>query len=437
MYFFISRFRKSNLLIVIINLILINHSMASTNGTSSSNKTNSIQNATSISSNPASVNITTGIGSIRWDGVTLGGAWLADTNYLISGGVPNPKRWTSNNLFIANMSLDTKKAFNWDGGLFSIEFLQFNGQVTNIDAGTIQGYNSLPGPKPLNRTELYQAWYRQELFDKKLNVRVGKTVPTFDFNNVSKPVAISDEKINIPTVSGLLYTPIFVNPSMLGVMPGYYNSAYGLTISFTPVKRWYASFGIYDGNLANGVQTGKKVGPTLNGSYFKIGEMGVAWLLGKNAKPGNIGAGAWSQNGRIQSPPSINEKQASGFYLFGTQRLWYRHPGIDNSGISTFYQYGINNSSALPIKQFLGAGFTAFGLTPCRPDDSIGFGTAFSWLNHTVFIRRTELMFQTYYQAKVFKAFYLEPAISYIPTPGASPSLKPDWAATLRAMLLF
>lgn len=431
-------FSKSGFLIfiLIINLISINQSIASTKDISS-DKTNFRQHITSISSNPASVNLATGLGSFRYNGLSLGGAWLADTNYLISGGLPNPKRWTSNNLFIGSLLLDTKKSFNWEGGLFGIEFLQFNGQVTDYDAGSVQEYNGLPGRKPLNRSELYQLWYSQELFDKKLDLRIGKTIPSFDFNNVSKPVIISDEKYNIPAVSGLLYTPIFVNTSMYGVLPGYYNSAYGLTIKFAPIKQWYISYGIYDGNLARGVQTGKKVGPTLNGSYFKIGETGLSWLLGKNALPGKIGVGAWSQDGRIQLLPSVRADHALGAYLFGTQRLWYRHPGVDNSGISTFFQYGINNSNALPINQYTGAGLTAFGLTPCRPDDSMGFGTAFSWLNHNFYPRRTELMFQVYYQAKVIKAFYLEPAISYIPTPGASSSLNPDWAATLRAMLLF
>ena len=401
----------------------------------------------SISSNIAAVNIPTGNGMLQdWvekqlnikndHGIRFGGAWLGDSNDLFSGGVSDAKKWTFNSLFLFVMTIDTKKLINLDGGLIGAQFLQFNGQATNEQAGTIQGYNSLPGPRPLSRSELYQLWYRQELFDKKLLVRVGKSIPTDDFNNVSKPVPLKEENLVIPSVSGLLYTPLFVNTSMLGVIPGYYNSAYGVTVTFAPSKRWYISYGGYDGSGAQGVQTGL-TGPSFNGAYFNIVETGSEWLLGKNNKPGNIGVGAWHQSGHINDPPTVNEKGASGYYLFGTQRLWYRNPGLDASGISAFYQYGKNNSDALPMTQYIGAGLTAFGLVPHRKNDSMGIGTSFSWLNHHSFNRSTELMYQAYYQAEVAKFFYLEPAISYIPTPGASKDLSASWAWTLRAILLF
>ncbi len=145
-----------------------------------------------------------------------------------------------------------------------MEFLEFNGQKTNEQAGTIQGYNSLPGAPPLNRFEIYKLWFRQELFQKKLFIRIGKTVPSMDFNNVSKPIPMQNEKLFIPAVTGLIYT-----------------------------------------------------------------------------------------------------------------------------------------------------------------------------LNQHSFSRRTELMYQAYYQAQVLKALYLEPALTYIPTPGASPQFSSAWTGTLRAIVLF
>jgi porin len=136
--------------------------------------------------------------------------------------------------------------------------LQFDGQPTNQQAGSVQGYNSLPGPPPLDRSELYQLWWRQELFDEKLIIRVGKMVPTADFNDVLRPVLTQDQSLFIPSVSGLIFTPVFVNPTLLGVMPGYYNSAYGVTTTFAPTNNFYFSYGVYDGNIANGTQTGMR-----------------------------------------------------------------------------------------------------------------------------------------------------------------------------------
>lgn len=401
----------------------------------------------SISSNPAAVNLTPGTGIAQQyvekrlgiknnHGINIDGAWIGDINDLISGGIPNAEQWTTNSLLLLNMTLDTQKFGAWDGGLFGIQFLQFNGQATNAQAGTVQGYNSLPGAPPLDRSELYQLWYRQELLDKKLLVRIGKVAPTFHFNNVINPVPLHNENIEIPAVTSLIYTPIFVNTSMLGILPGYYNSAYGITLSYMPSQKWYLSLGSYDGNLANGTQTGL-TGPHLNGSYFNIAEIGLSWLLGKNNLPGTVGVGAWHQTGLVKQSPILFEQGASGYYIFGSQRLWYKNPGNTDSGISAFYQYGDNNSSVLPMKKYVGGGLTFFGLIPHRQNDSMGVGTAFSWLNQQTFTRKTELMFQAYYQAKITKGIFVEPALSYIPTPGAQPNLSAAWAGTMRLIILF
>ena len=173
-----------------------------------------------ISGNPGAVNILTGTGQLgRWlqiperSGVRLGGLWMGDYNALLCGGdgKHGNNRWTGNSLFILDLSIDLKKAIHWTGAFFGVEFLQFNGQPTNADAGVVQGYNSLPGAPPLDRSELYQLWLRQEFFHNKLSVRIGKTVPTYHFNNVSKPVPTENPAVSIPSVSGLIYTPIFVN----------------------------------------------------------------------------------------------------------------------------------------------------------------------------------------------------------------------------------
>ena len=100
-------------------------------------------------------------------------------------------------------------------------------------------------------------------------------------------------------------TPVFVNPTMLGVMPGYYNSAVGMTATFTPTERTYLYYGIYDGDGAGaypGGQTGLE-GPNFNGSSFQIGEVGYAYRAGPQKKPGNFGVGVWGQIGQLRSPP--------------------------------------------------------------------------------------------------------------------------------------
>ncbi|MGC1783661.1 MAG: carbohydrate porin [Acidobacteriaceae bacterium] len=400
-----------------------------------------------ISANPAAVQDHTGSGEaqrfvlkqfgVKNDhGMRFGGLWLADCNWLITGG-EKPGAFSCNSALVLDNSIDLRKLTGWwAGGSFGAEFLQLDASPTNSQAGSVQGYNSTPGPDPLTRSELYELWIRQQLFRGKLVVRVGKVTPTRDFGNVLRPVPTQDAASFIPAVSGLLYTPVFKNPTLYGASPGFYNSAGGVTLNLAPVKWWYVNYGAYDGNLARGVQTGEK-GPTFNGYYFQIAETGFAWRLGPNRLPGQAGAGLWRQTGVLQGPPGISEDGTDGVYTFGSQRLWFRDPGRDNAGVSTFLQVGHNGSKTLPINQFFGGGFTGFGLVPSRPNDSTGIGVAWSRLNRNIFKRSSELMLQSYYQARVSNGIYLQPTLTYIPTPGASPNYNSAWAATLRLIVLF
>lgn len=410
-----------------------------------------------ISGNPAAVNIVTGTGALGRlfgidpdTGVRLGGLWIGDASGVVAGG-SQPGRWGLNGLTVIDLNLDGEKLLGWRGGMVGTEFLQFSGTTTNGLAGAFPGFDSMEVTPPLVRQELYQLWVRQTFFDDKLIIRIGKTVPTFDFNNVVRPVPVDDPAAAIPAVSGLAYTPIFVNPTLLGAIPGYYNSATGVTASFTPTKQLYFSYGAYDGNVAVGRQTGL-AGPRFNGHYFHIGEVGYAYRAGTLKKPGNFGVGVWGQTGPLTDFDGNTVRGTRGVYLFGSQRLWFRHPGRDNSGVSGFYQFGANNSNAMPARQFFGAGLTAFGLVPGRPDDSFGGGVALTWLNDQVGaskalfpqtgledqpLRPSQLMFSTYYQIKLFDGWFFQPNLTYIPTPAENSFTPQALAVTMRLTVLF
>lgn len=395
-----------------------------------------------ISANPGAINIESGTGLlsrlIGFDansGVRLGGLWIGNADYLFSGGI-HPRTWSFNSLLLVDLNLDAEKLVGIPGGQLGAEFLQFNGQAANSEAGAVMGYDGLTEPKPLVRTQLYQLWWRQRLFGDKLVIRVGKSVPTYDFNNVSRPVPVTDSSLSILAVTGLIYTPVFINPTLLGAMPGYYNSAYGITTTYAPTKNLYLSYAFYDGALASGIQTGLREDPVFNGYYFHIGEAGYAWLLGAQQLPGLLAFGGWAQTGEL-SGGGVKEDGARGFYTFGSQRLWRRNPGIDNSGISSFFQFGINDSRTLIANEYFGLGFTGFGLVPGRPVDSIGIGLAWSWLNRKFGFRSNELMIATYYQMHLVGSTFFQPTLSYIPNPGVRPGTPGAVALTSQVMVLF
>jgi porin len=412
---------------------------------------------TAISANPAAVNIVAGTGALGRllgfdadSGIRLGGLWIGDASGIMAGGA-KPGQWGLNSLTVFDLNLDGEKLLGWKGGMIGTEFLPFSGQPTNSLAGAFPGFDSLQVTPPLVRQELYQLWVRQAFFDDRLIFRIGKTVPTFDFNNVVRPVPVDEPAAAIPAVSGLSYTPVFVNPTLLGAIPGYYNSATGLTAAFAPTKKLYLSYGVYDGNVALGHQTGLE-GPRFDGHYFHIGEVGYAYRAGSEKKPGNFGVGLWGQTGPLRDFDGQPVRNTGGVYLFGSQRLWFRNPGQDNSGISGFYQFGANNSNAMAARQFVGAGLTAFGLVPGRPDDSFGGGLAQTWLNgepgaaQALFpqplpnhsrLRPSQLMLASYYQLKLVDGWFLQPNLTYIPTPAESSSTPQALAFTIRLTVLF
>jgi porin len=410
----------------------------------------------SPSGNPAAVNIVTGNGALgrllgidEESGLQLGGLWIGDASGVLSGG-QNPGRWGLNSLTILDLHLDAEKMLDWSGASFGAEFLQYSGRTTNELAGAFPGFDSLDVTPPLTRQELYELWYRQSLLDDKLIFRIGKTVPTFDFNNVVRPLPLADKSAIVPAVSALIYTPIFVNPTMLGVIPGYYNSATGITTTLAPTESVYLNYGFYDGNLANHHEIGLS-GPRFNGYYFHIGEVGYDYLVGSQRKPGNFGVGVWGQTGKLDSFAGGKVNGALGTYLFGSQRLWFRHPAEDSSGVIGFYQFGANDSDALLAREYVGGGLTAFGLIPERPNDSFGAGLAWTWLTrgdeagHAFFpnvtgplqVRSNQLMLQAYYQAEVASGVYFQTAITDIPNPGISPSFPNAFAITFRLISLF
>ncbi len=400
-----------------------------------------------IAGNPGAVDVEPGTGELGRligfgpdSGVRLGGVLVSNGNYLASGG-NSPGVASFNNLFVTGLDADLDKLVNFPGATIGASLLRFDGQSTNQQAGVVTGYNSLPGAPPLDRTELYELWWRQSLFADSFVVRFGKLVPTNDFDNVVRPVSVQDLSLKIPAVSGLLYTPIFVNPTILGFTPGYYNSAYGVTATLTPSKNWYLSLGTYDGNGARGVQTGLETLPTFNGYRFEIGEIGAAWLLGPQGLPGAFAVGAWDQTGELslslKSSPMqiITQDGAQGVYGFASQRLWRDEGG---NGVSGFVQFGANNSrTTFFANRYFGAGVTGFGLIPGRPGDSIGAGVAWSELNQNLpFHRSDEVLLQAYYQIQVKSAFYLEPAVT-LSTPGDRGAGQPALAFTLQSTILF
>lgn len=430
----------------------------------------SANQSTAVSGNPAATNILTGNGrlgevlGINRNGWRLGGLTINDANGILSGGL-GPGKWAGQTLTLADLSFNADEAGIWDGAMFGSEFLYYAGYgagpvVNGVEqsqgspnalAGTVMGFNSLDGAPPIHRAELYELWYRQELYEKKVVVRIGKSVPTYDFGNVSKPVRMKDPQSNIPSTSSAILTPLYVNPTMLGIIPGYYNSATGIVISLLPNDHFYAQYGFFDGNLAAGQQTGLE-GPHFTGHYFHIGEIGANWLIGQKQKPGQCGIGYWGQTGLLTGFSGQSISGAQGFYMFGSQRLYWENYGENNQGLGCYLQFGTTDSDIVFTHRFFGCGLTYYGPLPNRDDDSAGFAMAVGHMTNDPNAGRVffsgyppgpaplgsdETILTWYYQFKVAPSAFLQPNLSYIPNPARVPGTPAAFPLTIQATVLF
>jgi porin len=394
------------------------------------------------SGNPAATDLQVGNGQLGdWLGVNengfrLGGLSIFDVNAQPTGG-DEPGSWTTDSLTILDMSLDMEEWMNCEGGRLGVEFLYYSGGDTNGDSGSVMGYNSLDAGAPRTRFEIYTLWYRQYLFDEMVSVRVGKLVPTYDFNNVVRSIPFSEDAYNIPAVSSAILTPLYLSPTQLGVMPGYYNSATGMVAVLNPKDHLYAQYGIYDGNLAAGRQTGLE-GPHFNGYCLQIAECGGDWTVGQQEKPGAFGAGYWKQTGLL-SAPSGNVHGAEGVYLFSSQRLYFERPGESNNGLTAWLQLAATNSDFISTHRYVGSGLSYFGPIRYRDNDSAGFAFAYGEMNDdpAADLGPQEAIYTWYYQYQVCQSCNLQPNLTYISTPASSPGLSDVFALTFRAIVVF
>lgn len=395
-------------------------------------------------------------------GIRLGGLIVPQFNRTINGGVM-PHSTFGSLVVAVNLGVDTQKALNIPGGTFGVEFLEYTGGTTNAAAGSVQQYDGLNGPSPRARQELMQLWWHQRLFADKLAFQIGKMNAAGNFGAVLSPVPVSNPKLQDNDLSVLMWAPSGVNPTMFARIPVYPNTAYGIAVHFAPIKNIYASYGIFDGNAAQGKQTGVLLGPRINNYKFNVGELGANWLVGEEDKPGRFGIGTWVQTGKLVTPYLTMQKRATGFYLFANQRLWYRHPDRDNSGLVGFVQFGHNSDRAAMANTFYGGGLTGIDLLPVLPNNRISFGMAYSRLNDSPFagvfffpnvlsystrLRASELMLQVALQTTfVFpmpKGFWASTfpitvgaAYTCIPNPGERPNLPAAHTLTARMAVMF
>lgn len=401
-----------------------------------------------VTGNPLNEFLFIGTGEMgQWLGLStdspwrIGGVAVGNGTAQFTGGTdPNALNWAG--FVTLSVGLDLEKAVGWKGAKVGVAGLQYNIQPVNGVAGSVQGINSTASVSPNSRTELYNYLYTQNLLDDQLQIVVGKLIPTITFGNVAKPDPTAQwGSTLVPTLTGLIYTPIFVVPTMLGRIPGYPDSALGVEGTVAPKVfggHAYLSAGVYDGRMgAYGTATGL-VSPSLSGPLFSIAEFGGSWRVGPEQAPGQAAFGVWHQGGPLRAG-TLTESSATGIYAQMSQRLATFRPGQDSSGVNAFLQAGWSPSTTNLINASVGGGVTVWGPFASRPRDSYGIGVSWAQPNDRPAagygFNANELMIQAYAQFHIVGNLFLEPVVTALPQVGFGTA--PSVSATLQLTFVF
>jgi porin len=406
----------------------------------------------------------------------VGGEAAFVGNRLTSGGLKtftdSGERW-----FGFNADLDMERLFPFasiPGGELYSSMIQYEGGRGLQYVGSVQGYDGVnawgAGKYGRDRLELYEVWWRQRLFDDRLIAKVGKINGAAEFAQVLNPPTIPQDPSRMAwTISDLLFSPAGYLPIFQGKLPVYANPAWGATVTVQPTPAVYGRYGFFDGNNAQGRETGPRLGPDLNENIFQIAEGSLSWELGEERKAGRVAAGVWKQTGLLPTGMLdlvngglLKEHDARGVYAVASQRLWYL-TDTDSRGLVGYAQFGYSPSQTSEVQHYLGGGLTALGLIPTRYADTISFGFAWSRLNQGPIagiafgavltppwgwtsspyawetrLNSTERMFQVAYRLNLVPGkIVLDAGYTAIPNPGYRPGIPWANVFTVRTFLVF
>jgi porin len=307
-----------------------------------------------------------------------------------------------------NVTLDSQKLMNYEGGTLFINFRNQNGLAHKLD-GSFGNESHLYAP---DRTEVSEVWYEQKLLDDKLRVKFGKIDANTEFDILDNGGEfLNDFGSASPTVLAFPTDP---------------DPAFGANVFVYPNDHFYAGFGIYDGSLLTGHLTGT-LGPDefLGGpvSVFMIGEIGAKWTGGDSGRAGRLGLGVWHHTGQIARFDGGDDNGATGPYVTFDQVLYRKNPSSDDDqrGLAMFMLAGYADKQISPVVYQIGGGMKWTGPLESRADDIAGLGVSyirFSDVPAAGFDEAGETTFETFYKMRLNTWLSVQPDLQYVIHPG-------------------
>lgn len=375
--------------------------------------------------------------------------------------------------FLAALDLDTEKLGWWNGGHFHVSGVSLEGDpFAATYVGDLNKTNLVDFPAD---TRLWQAYYQQELFDKKLTLKAGLMSVDRDFilpelYNSLQSINFLNQTFFFPTMAFNLYDiPGF--PPGSHSLPSTPYASLGALVKWQPTDSFYIKAAIYDGNPDNSSSGTRLALRSEEGSLIYF-ETGYRHNQDKDDRglPGNYKLGGYYHTDEFYdiyttgiaalglATPETH-KGNYGAYFLAEQMLW-REAGWDDpaqQGIVGFFRVAGAPADRNLAEFGIDGGLVFKGLIPGRDYDTLGLGASYLKISEDLIrAQRTANLFLTpkieeadyegvielNYKLQLAAWWTLQASLQYVFHPGAragtsSQAIPDAWVLGLQTTLRF
>jgi len=348
------------------------------------------------------------------------------------GGQSQQASWMQ--LLVTGAEVNLEKTVGWKGGSFVFSITDAAGSNLSLPIGNVF---TISQAYVMNTFALYNLYLKQELFDGKLDIRVGR-------------MSAGQFFATLPAMGQVVSGAVNGNPTSLFLNAPYHATAsasWAAYTKFKPSDAAYVEAGIF--------QASPRIGnPSYHGADFSIRagdgvlimmEAGWTPTFGKEEKslksdskvvtlpepglPGVYSFGAYYANYTFERFSGGTEHNAFGFYAMAQQMVW-RSQRNPNQNISLWG--GVTYSPQLEISQMPVMGFGGIvwqGAIPTRDKDSAllsfytgGFSSSYANAQARNGNGRptNETVLEASYIIQLTEALQLQPDLQWVIQPGGT-----------------
>lgn len=335
--------------------------------------------------------------------------------------------------------LDFEKMGLIRGGSFFVRGLQSFNRGIQPDVGSLSAPYYLAGSSGDQEILLDKYWYRQRLFDDRLEFRLGKLL---NFTDLFDKNAYADNYLDVFMSQALNYNQTM--PPTLGL---------GAFVKLWPTDWFYAQAAAIDAETDTDYNRRGTGG--WHSAFHDSGRFRGYWEMGllpqyllDDALPGKYALGWWydgTSKAEFDSSASSPRKRSGdvGFYVNIEQQVWKENAdAADKQGLGIFARYGLAHEEVNRISEFWSVGAVATGLLPQRDRDLLGFGVAQSILSglyrrEVNSLADRETVYELFYAIAVTPWLTITPDVQLITNPGGNRDARDALVGGLRVKLAF